>query len=66
MAFSANSRTEFFKIFHSETNEIFFPLEEHVDPSILTVGALSFVVLLGCMLNFSSEFVYLPFVQFTP
>jgi hypothetical protein len=42
---------------------LFRPLEEYVGPSILTVGALCFVVLLGCMLTFSLESVCLPFVK---
>jgi hypothetical protein len=42
----------------------FRPFEECVGPSSLTVGDLRvcFVVLLGCMLHCSSEFVYLTFV----
>jgi hypothetical protein len=35
----------------------FRPLEEYVGPTILTVGALCFVVLLACMFTFSFEFV---------
>jgi hypothetical protein len=42
---------------------LFRPLEENVGPSILTVGALCFVVLLGFMLKISSEFVCFPFVE---
>jgi hypothetical protein len=42
---------------------LFCPLEEYGGPSILAVGALCFVVLLGCMLIFSLEFIYLPFVE---
>jgi hypothetical protein len=38
---------------------LFSPLEECVGPTILTVGALHFIILLGCMLKFLSEFVYL-------
>jgi hypothetical protein len=41
---------------------LFHPLEEYVGPSILTVGALHFIILLGCMFKFSLECVYLPFV----
>jgi hypothetical protein len=41
---------------------LFHPLEEYVGPSILTVGALHFIILLGCMLKFSLECIYLPFV----
>jgi hypothetical protein len=42
---------------------LFRPLEKYVGPSILTVGALCFVVLLGCMLKFSLAFLYLPFEE---
>jgi hypothetical protein len=35
----------------------FRPPEECVGPSVVTVGAVCFVVLLSCMLTFSSEFV---------
>jgi hypothetical protein len=42
---------------------LFRPLEEYVSPSILTVGALCFGVLLGCMLKFYLEFVYTPFAE---
>jgi hypothetical protein len=38
------------------------PLEEYVGPSI-TLGALCFVILLGCMLTFSLGLVCLPFVE---
>jgi hypothetical protein len=41
---------------------LFHLLEEHVGSSILIVGALYFVVILGLMLKFPSEFVCLPFV----
>lgn len=41
---------------------LFHPLQEYVGTSILTVGALHFFTLLGCMLKFSLECVYLPFV----
>jgi hypothetical protein len=34
---------------------LFRPLEEYADSSILTMGALCFVVSFGCMLEFSSE-----------
>jgi hypothetical protein len=54
-ACSANSRTELFKIFQNETDDIILPLEQHVASSILIVSAISFVVLLGCMLNLSSR-----------
>jgi hypothetical protein len=37
---------------------LFHPLEEHVHPSILNVGALYFIALLGCMLKFSLEFIF--------
>jgi hypothetical protein len=39
------------------------PLDKYTAPSILTVGALYFVVVLGCMLKSSSEFVCLPFLE---
>jgi hypothetical protein len=39
----------------------FRPLEEYVGPSILAAGAPTFIVLLGCMLTFSLEFVYQSF-----
>jgi hypothetical protein len=42
---------------------LFRPSVGYVGPSISTVGALRFVVVLGSMLKFSLEFVYLPFVQ---
>jgi hypothetical protein len=42
---------------------LFRPLAECVGPSILTVGAPCFVVFLGFMLKFSSEFVRLSFVE---
>jgi hypothetical protein len=41
---------------------LFHPPEEYAGPSILTVGVLCFVFFLGCMLEFSSESAYLPFV----
>jgi hypothetical protein len=41
----------------------FLPLEEYVGTSNLTVGALSFVAILCCMLQFSSKFVCLSFVE---
>jgi hypothetical protein len=37
---------------------LFRPVEEYVGPSILTVGALRFVVLLGRMLTFSLVLVF--------
>jgi hypothetical protein len=42
---------------------LFHPLEEYVGPSIITVGILCFVVLLGGMLTFSFEFVGLTFAE---
>jgi hypothetical protein len=36
---------------------LFRPREEYIDPCILSVGAVCFV-LLGCLLKFSLEFVY--------
>jgi hypothetical protein len=42
---------------------LFRPLAECVGSLILTVGAILFVVLLGCMLKFPLEFVHLPFVE---
>jgi hypothetical protein len=41
----------------------FRPLQEHVGRSFLAVGALCFVVLLDCMLQFSLKVVQLPFVE---
>jgi hypothetical protein len=38
------------------------PLEKYVGPSILTAGALYFIILLDHILQFSLECVYLPFV----
>lgn len=42
---------------------LFRLLEEYVGPTILTVAVLYFVVLFGCALEFSLEFVRLPFVE---
>jgi hypothetical protein len=42
---------------------LFRPLEENIGPSILTVGAIYFIVLSGCMLKFSLEFVDVPFIE---
>jgi hypothetical protein len=42
---------------------LFHRLEESVDPSILTVRALSFVILWGCTLKVSLEYVCIPFVS---
>jgi hypothetical protein len=42
---------------------LFRPLEEHVDPSILTVGALCFAALLDRLLKSCLEFVYIQ-IQF--
>jgi hypothetical protein len=39
------------------------PLKEYVTPSILTVGALYFIVLLGCILHYYAEFLYLSSVK---
>jgi hypothetical protein len=50
-------------IMHKAMFGIFCPLEEYVGPSILTVGALCFVVLVGHVYTFSLEFIYLPFVE---
>jgi hypothetical protein len=38
---------------------LFRPLEYYVGPYMLTLGALCFVVLFGCVLKFSLEFVHL-------
>jgi hypothetical protein len=42
---------------------LFRPLEDHVGPSTVTVGALCVILLLGCILKFSFEFVLFPFVE---
>jgi hypothetical protein len=42
-------------------DHLFHPFEEYVTSSILSVGALYFVVFWGYMLKFSSKFVFLPF-----
>jgi hypothetical protein len=42
---------------------LFRRLEEYVGPFIFAEGAKCFVVLLGCMLKCSSEFVCLPLVE---
>jgi hypothetical protein len=42
---------------------LFRPFEECVGPSSLSVGDLCFFVLLPSLLTFSSEFVYLTFVE---
>jgi hypothetical protein len=39
---------------------LFHPLEDYAGPSILTVDALCFIALLGCMLKLSLELVYPP------
>jgi hypothetical protein len=39
------------------------PLEEYVGPSILTVNALCFIFLFGCMLKFSVEFLCVKFIE---
>jgi hypothetical protein len=42
---------------------LLYPLEEYISPSILTVSALCLIVILGFMLKFSLEFIYLPSVE---
>jgi hypothetical protein len=42
--------------------DLFGPLEEYADLSILTVVIPCFIVFHGCMIEFSSEFVCLPFI----
>lgn len=41
---------------------LFHPLEDYVDTSILSVGALSFAFLLDRLLNVCLNFVYILFV----
>jgi hypothetical protein len=38
-------------------------LKRMLGPLNLTIGALGLIVLLGCMLKFSLESVYLPFIE---
>jgi hypothetical protein len=43
---------------------LFRPLEKYVGPQIVTVSDLCHVLLLGCVLKFSSKFVCIPFVEY--
>lgn len=48
---------------HQAMIGLFCALEKYVGPSTFSDDVLYFVVLLNCMLKFSLDFIYIPFID---
>jgi hypothetical protein len=55
--------TTTFSFVDEKMNGLLHRRQEYVSTSILTVGAICFVILLSCILKFSLEFVYLSLIE---